>query len=220
MIWFFVAYAAFICGHIIPGLLRRQIVSRIGGRAYIVGFSIVSLGLFGWLIHEVIHAQSPQIWGFSPWHASVAVIFMLFACIVGASAILQPCPLSMGRSRGFQPDRPGINALTRHPLLLAIFFWAIGHLVANGDLASILFFGGSAIFALIGMPRMEKIRLRDMNDAQRRDLLDGTRRFSPRSVLSGAIGWRDIVLGVVIYVLLLGGHAHVIGVDPLAAAGW
>jgi len=126
----------------------------------------------------------------------------------------------LGVYTGFDPVRPGINRFCRHPLLLGVFLWGMGHTIANGDLVSVLFFGGSAIFALIGFPRLEKIRLRDIPEAQHQAILSGTRRFSAAGLVKGAIGIREFVLGVTVYIVILFGHEHVIGINPLEMAGW
>ena len=220
MVWFFISVAVFLGAHVIPGLLRNRIINLVGRRVYVVGFSLLSTALFAWVIHEVIVAESFWLWDFHPLQAKALIIVMFPACILWASAILQPCPLSIGRQSGFDPQQPGINRFCRHPLLLGMFLWGIGHVIANGDFIALVFFGGSAVFALIGFWRMEKIRLRDMSLAQRDAILAGTRRFSPSGLLKGAIGWRDLVLGSVLYGLLLIGHGHVIGINPLEMADW
>lgn len=220
MVWFFISVAVFLGAHVIPGLLRNRIINLVGRRVYVVAFSLLSTVLFGWVVHEVIVSESFWLWDFHPVQAKMLIIVMFPACILWASAILQPCPLSIGRQSGFNPKHPGINRLTRHPVLLGMFLWGAGHVIANGDFVALIFFGGSAAFALIGFSRMEKIRLRDMSPAEQDAVLAGTRRFSPSGLLTGAIGWRDLVLGSVLYLVLLMGHGHVIGVNPLEMAGW
>jgi uncharacterized membrane protein len=210
----------FLAGHIIPGLLRERLVKRIGYRPYIVAFSILSFLLFGWVVHEVLIAESLLLWPRQTWQAQLLVVVMLPACILGACAILQPCPLSIGRKTGFDPAKPGINGFCRHPLLLSMMIWGTAHMIANGDLVSVLFFGGSSAFALLGFWRMEKIRLRGVASDQQKILLGTTQRFSPSGLLKGAIRWPDLLVGIVLYVFILGGHGHVIGVDPLVMAGW
>lgn len=220
MTGFFIAVVVFLAGHIIPGLLRERLVRRIGYRPYIVAFSILSFLLFGWVIHEVLVAESFLLWDYQTWQAQFLVVVMLPACILWACAILQPCPLSIGRKNGFDPAKPGINGFCRHPLLLGMIIWGIGHMIANGDMVAVLFFGGSSIFALIGFWRMEKIRLRGLTDGEQGVLLAATRRFALSGLLRGAVRGRDLLAGIVLYIVILGGHGHVIGVDPLAMAGW
>ena len=219
MIWFFISVVAFMAGHIIPGLMRKQIIGWIGHLAYVVCFSILSIVLLAWVIHEVLVADFIMLWPFAVWQVYCTLGLMLPACILWASAILQPCPLSIGRKNGFDPARPGINAFCRHPLLLGAFLWGLGHVLSNGDLVAVIFFGGSAVFALIGFVRMEKIRMRDMSQTEISQVLAGTRRFSPAALLHGAIGAADIGLGVLMYAGLITAHEYVIGISPLGALG-
>ncbi len=37
----------------------------------------------------------------------------------------------------------------RFPFAIAVIFWAVGHLIANGDLSSLILFGGLLIFAVV-----------------------------------------------------------------------
>ncbi|MEP1143641.1 MAG: NnrU family protein [Henriciella sp.] len=41
-----------------------------------------------------------------------------------------------------------IKKATKHPMLLAIKFWALGHLLANGELNSVLLFGSFLAYAV------------------------------------------------------------------------
>ena len=50
--------------------------------------------------------------------------------------------------------RGRLRQFFRFPFAIAVMFWAIGHLFANGDLASIIGFGGLLIFA-VGFHRSE-----------------------------------------------------------------
>ena len=64
--------------------------------------------------------------------------------------------LSLGsRSKQpFDPARPGIAAITRHPLLWALTLWSLAHLAPNGDLAHGLLFGSFALTALLRHDRL------------------------------------------------------------------
>ena len=42
-----------------------------------------------------------------------------------------------------------IRKMTRHPMLVAVKLWAFGHLLANGELNSVLLFGSFLAFAII-----------------------------------------------------------------------
>jgi len=44
-----------------------------------------------------------------------------------------------------------LNAKIRHPMLWGVLLWAVAHLLVNGDLASILLFGGLGLWAPVQM---------------------------------------------------------------------
>ncbi len=55
-----------------------------------------------------------------------------------------------------------IHAAVKHPMLLAIKIWATAHLISNGDLGSILLFGGFlawAVMARISLKRRAGVRM-------------------------------------------------------------
>ncbi|HEX2448107.1 MAG TPA: NnrU family protein [Methyloceanibacter sp.] len=98
---------------------------------------------------------------------------------------------------------PGeIKARLKHPFLVAIKTWALAHLIANGDLASIILFGSFLAYAVY-----DRITLKHRlptglievpaNGGRRNDLI-------------------AVVLGVVLYVLFLVWlHPLLIGTAPL-----
>ncbi|MDX2202306.1 MAG: NnrU family protein [Hyphomicrobiaceae bacterium] len=93
----------------------------------------------------------------------------------------------------------------KHPMLAAVKLWAFGHLLANGDLASVLLFGSFLVWAVA-----------DRISVKRRAALGplGARKGGPRGDLI-AIG-----IGSVLYAwLLLGGHRWLFGVAPLPSIG-
>ncbi len=88
--------------------------------------------------------------------------------------------------------------------------WAAAHLIANGDLAALLFFGvflGFAAFA----PMLVDRRRRRCGEAA------WTRYAGPGTVDRQGIGWRPVLLGLAFYLAILPSHEFVIGV---AAFNW
>jgi uncharacterized membrane protein len=51
----------------------------------------------------------------------------------------------MGRSKG------RARSWLRHPMLTGVIVWAVAHLLVNGDLASLVLFGGLGIWAVASM---------------------------------------------------------------------
>ena len=44
-----------------------------------------------------------------------------------------------------------VTAMTRHPQLIGFSLWAVAHLLVNGDLPSLVLFGGLLVWALVEM---------------------------------------------------------------------
>lgn len=221
MIEFLVAIAVFLAAHILPAAtgLRAALIGRLGRRPYLVLYSLVSLASIAWVIVAALAAPYIELWPPSRGAALVPIVAMPAACILFAAAVLQPSPLSVSFRAGLpDPRRTGLAALLRHPLLWAFFLWAGSHLVANGDLVSVILFGGLAVFSLTGMKRLEsraRQRLSAADYAAATALYEGG--IGPRLRRIGALrALGEIAAGALLYAALLHLHGPVIGADPLA----
>jgi uncharacterized membrane protein len=136
-------------------------------------------------------------------------------CLILALSIARPNPFSFGGARNdlFDPARPGIVRMSRHPLLLALAIWA-AHVVPNGDLAHVILFGTFAAFALLGGRLIDRRKRRELSAEWQR----------LRMAVAGAppVSWRAsrgtlarLVAGSVLYVTLLSVHPVLFGVNPL-----
>ena len=113
---------------------------------------------------------------------------------------------------------PGILALTRHPVLWALFLWSVAHLIANGDVVGIIMFASFAAFCVVSRPVLEKrARLRLPGDvyAHAMSVNSGPLGDRLRRALSPRLGI-EAAAGLTLYALMLAFHADLIGVDPLA----
>ena len=93
------------------------------------------------------------------------------------------------------------------------------HLLANGDLASLLFFGGFLLTALGGAWHLDRRLFRTQGERWRR-LVTVTSFVPGVALLQGRQPWvwaelrRPALWGLGIFVLLLVLHVHVFGVRP------
>jgi uncharacterized membrane protein len=114
----------------------------------------------------------------------------------------------------------GIVRITRHPFLIGVAIWALVHLIGNGDGASALFFGALALVALAGTVSIDAKRRRAQGQAwdafaARTSIVPFAAIMSGRNTLQvGELGWLRPMAGFVAYALMLGGHAHIVGVSP------
>jgi uncharacterized membrane protein len=220
-----VAVLAFMASHAIPSLkpLRGALVARLGERTFRILYSLLSLAMIVWLIWAYIEAPYVELWAYRPWMAWVPVLVMPFACLLFVCALTAPNPLSISASRAaYDPTRPGIVSVTRHPLMGAFGLWAGAHVVPNGDAASLILFGLLFALSLAGPPSLDAKRRSTLGmDAWQR-LAGPTSTLPLAAVLAGrtrldvaGIGAGRIIAALALYGLLLLAHPWVIGVSPL-----
>ena len=188
-----IGLVVFFAIHFIPANvdLRNGLIGRFGETGYKAIFSILSLiGLVlivvGFAKLQLHPGKNPQLWDPPAWTRHVAVALMLPAMIALVAA--------------YVPSR--IHTMLKHPMLVAIKLWALAHLLANGDLGSLILFGSFLAFAVY-----------DRISVKRRGAL------GPLGSRTGP--WINdvivLVLGVGLYALfLLWAHQLLIGVSPLS----
>ncbi len=216
---FLASLSIFVLAHSLPGPtgLRLALINRFGKKAYIIGYSILSTILLVWLIWSALNAPYIPLWDPNGATSLIPVILMLPACLLFASAILHPNPLSLSFVQNPIIKAQDITNLIRHPLLWALFLWATSHTIANGDLVGVIMFGGFAIFSLAGMKIMQRraertLPTEEFNSAMARTSGQFTLRFKR------VMGWAfttELISGALLYLALLHLHEPVIGVDPL-----
>ncbi len=225
MTQFLLALAVFLALHSVPAIpaIRTVLVERLGRRAYLVLYSLVSLATLGWVFHAAFRLDYVPLWDPAPWQAWLALMASPIALFLLVTGLVSPNPASITFRRG-DAAYGAITTVTRHPVLWGFLFWAFGHLVANGDLRSLMLFGVFVLFALFGMLMAER-RGSKRNPAWNEItattsivpfaavVVGRTRLRIDRAMIIGFI----IALALTIW-LLSGGHAAIFGADPLAMA--
>lgn len=179
--------AVFIGGHSFTTQRkpRAELVTRLGEGAYKGIYSIVSLIGLVLIVYGFAQYRATgwiEIWSPPVWTRHLASLLVLFAviCIVAA----------------YSPGH--IKRVLKHPMLVGVKLWATAHLIANGDLGSIILFG-----SILGWAVFDRISLK--------------RRTDPGAPPIPVGGWsRDAIAvagGLVLYLVLgLWFHPYVIGV--------
>lgn len=150
----FIAGVAFGGSHILLSStrLRGSLRDQLGETGFLVLYSLTALATFAWFIAAYARAPLVPLWAMRRATALVPVAVMPFAAFLLVAGYSTPNPTAIGMERRARADdpAPGVMRITRHPVMWAIGLWALGHLVANGDLASLWFFGVLAALALVG----------------------------------------------------------------------
>ncbi len=224
MIELILAVLVFLASHAIPAVrpVRAGLTARLGERLYLILYSVVSLAVLVWLGGAYGRAPYVELWPFALWTLWAPVLVMPFACILLVAAVTSANPFSIeiGR-RTFDPERPGIVSVTRHPLIWAFVLWAGAHLVPNGDVASVILFGLLLVLSLLGLPSLDAKRRAQWGAGEWARRTAATSSLPFVAVLTGhnrfdlaGIGLWRVAAGLALYALLWLGHQWAIGVSP------
>lgn len=225
MLSLFLASLLFLAIHaLISGtILRAKLVAILGEKLYMAFFSTLSAGALFWLILSYGAAPHVELWADVAGLKHLAMPLMLLAIVLTVLAFSTPNPTAAGGDSALAREQAarGIIKITRHPFLVAVTFWAVAHILATGDLASLIFFGGFLALSLIGPPQIDAKRAAKYPEDWPR-FLEQTSWLPFAAILQGRtkvtmaeIGWGRIAGGVALYlVILLLLHQWALGTVP------
>lgn len=162
---------------------RQAAVDKLGPIPYRVLYSLVSLAGFVMIVQGFGDAPRTELWTPPLWMRHVTMLLMLpvFVLLVAA----------------YVPGK--IKAAVKNPMLMALKTWALAHLLANGDLASVLLFGAFLAWGVVDLIAVKR--------GGRSPVV-----AQPRAVFDGVA----VVVGLGIYVaFIMGLHQKLIGVPIL-----
>jgi uncharacterized membrane protein len=181
------------CVSIVAPLWRQRQVAARGEKSWKGLYSIVSLIGFVLLVYGYGLARHDGAVLYAPpaplRHFALLLMLPVFPLLVAA----------------YVPGR--ISRASRHPMLLAVKFWALAHLLANGTLVDVILFGSFLAWAVadrISVKRRPAVLAHEHPDLPKRPYNDVI----------------VVVVGLAIYAaFILGVHRWLIGVSPIAMGG-
>jgi uncharacterized membrane protein len=202
--------------------IRDAMVARLGEIPYRIVYSLIAVLAFVWLV--VAWRNAPYVMLWPPFQALHVVthLCMLLAALLLIGGLSTPNPTAMDQIKALDRPEPakGVIRITRHPVRWASGLWGIGHLVARGDLAAVLFFGGIAALALVGTHLLDRKYERRAGDPFRR--FESITSVLPFGAILG--GRQRLVLAeigpvrlggaLLLYALLLAAHPWLFGAQP------
>ena len=108
--------------------MRANMGDKGKGVIALVILASVVLMVIGYRGAGEVYVWSPPSWGI---HATD--LLMLIAVML----------MGLGKSKS------RLNGILRHPMLVGVMIWAVAHLLVNGDMASIVLFGGLLAWAIV-----------------------------------------------------------------------
>ena len=141
MVWLILGVVLWSWSHLLkrvsPGFRASLGDGKAKGLVAVLSLVAIGLMIYGYKTAEVVQLWTPPTF---LWH--INNLLMVAAVLL----------LNLGASRGV------MRTWLRHPMLTAVKVWALAHLLVNGDLASVVLFGGLlawAVFDMIRINRME-----------------------------------------------------------------
>lgn len=123
--------ALFWGAHLFPRLAsERRAAMGDKGKGLVAGLLLLSVILMIW---GYISADGPVWWGRS-------------APLVGINNLLVLAGFYLFAAAGMKTR---VTASIRHPQLVGFSLWAVAHLLVNGDLPSLILFGGLLLWAIV-----------------------------------------------------------------------
>jgi uncharacterized membrane protein len=217
------AVLAFVGGHFVLSApaLRGRLVAVLGERAFAGIYSVLMILALTWVVAAYRVAPPRIIWDFGPAVNWLPIVVMPFALILAVLGLVARNPTAVMGAGFLGPQGSAVRGpatITRHPFLAGAALWAIAHLIANGDAASIILFGGMAILSIAGMYAIDHKRALKLGGAWQ-SFAAQTSRLPFAAALSGrtrvdwaGIGWSRPALGILLYVVLLLSHDRLFGV--------
>lgn len=181
-----IGLAVFVGSHVFVTrrAARAELIKRMGEAPYKFVFSVVAaLGivLIVWGFAAYRASGSIEIWSAPIWTRDLALLLMWPATVLIVAAYI-----------------PGeIKRRLKHPMLAGVKLWAVAHLIANGDLGSIVLFGGILAWAVY-----DRISLNRRTDAGGPPIPIGGWRNDVMAVLVGTLVY--LALTFVFHPLVIG----------------
>ena len=128
--------------HLVPIFpLKKFLINRLAENKYKGLFSLIALIGILIIIYGFSRADYYPIWDPLPYSKELALTLMPISIILLVAANIQT----------------NIKRLTKHPMLIGILIWSFVHLIANGDLRSIILFASFGVYALIDIIFSKKV---------------------------------------------------------------
>ena len=209
MILHVTACVAWLLLHLlVAGAWRPALAARLGENGFRGLFSLLSALFLGAMIWSYIEAPIVWLWAPSAALNALAALLMLPAFLLLVAGLRPSNPTLAGADQllgGLLPD-VGITRVTRHPGLWVFTLWAAAHMIANGDVATLLLASAILLTALNGMVSIDRKKRHKLGAAyaefeRKTSIIPFVAILQGRNELRWReIGWTTLILSVLLYI--------------------
>jgi uncharacterized membrane protein len=194
--------------------IRPMLLEILGENGYLGFYSLIAFATLGALIFsygEVGHQH--YLWQPTMLTGVVAKLIMPISLILIVTGLTAKNPTSVKMESAVDLEPQGILRITRHPLQWGIMLWAVSHLIANGDIASIIFFLTFMIVSGYGTTSIDRKRRLTLDEEKWSHFTSLTSNVPLAAIVSGRnkleiaeLGWIKIVVSLILFVALVYFH--------------
>jgi uncharacterized membrane protein len=205
--------------------IRPGLIARVGEQPYRGIYSIIS---FATLIPLIVvfarHKHSgPLLWyvrsdGPLRW---LTWAMMLLAFIMLVSGLVTPSPASIGAPARSVPPPRGLLKVSRHPSFVAFALFGFAHMLMNGWVGDLIFFGTFPLLGIVGGKAQDARKLGEIGESYRK-FMEETSFFPGLALLSGRlkwvsadVPWAGILVGIALAIVTIVVHPWLFGGQPL-----
>jgi uncharacterized membrane protein len=211
--------ALFVVTHLLMshGAIRENLVAKLGQWPFRGVYSVVSFLTFGpaavlWWQNRHL---GPVLWEFNPWvERGIALVLMLVAVEFIVLMLANPSPASMLPGNN---EPRGILRITRHPMNMGLALFALAHMLSNGTVGDLAFFGSIFVVGMVGPFHLDA-RLKKTRGAGFAEFCRQTSVIPFVAIARGRtkfradeISFKLFLIGVIVYVILVVFHGKFFG---------
>lgn len=215
-----VSSVSFVIGHLILShpSVRTPLRNKLGKIGFRGGYSLVAGATFTWMIWSFGNAPRTPLWEAPTFfvHGSLTLMVIAFFLIICGYTTPNPGVLDM-EQKGIAQGPSGVMKITRHPVMWGVALFGISHILANGHLEGLIFFGSLSALALLGASHIDYRKSQRLGDVWR-DYMAITSHIPMAAILSGRtrvevgeIKWWQTLLTILAFIGFLIGHQHMFG---------
>ncbi len=145
------------------GPYRAKLIERLGEKPFMGIYSLVSIVTLGGAIwvFATHKGMGPHLWNLSGWFYPPVYLLMLLSFLLLVLSVATPSPTGM-MPASLEPR--GVLRVTRHPMNMGFACFGLAHLLANGALGDIFFFGSIFVVGFAGAYHQDLRKVRERGD--------------------------------------------------------
>lgn len=205
--------------------IRPWLIAKVGAQPYRGIYSLIS---FATVVPLIIVFANHKHSGAMLWYLRampsarwLTWVLMFLAFIMLVSGLVTPSPASIGAESSSRQAPHGLLKVSRHPAFVAFALFGIAHMLMNGWVGDLFFFGTFPVLGIAGGKFQDARKLRELGESYR-EFMSETSFFPTAALISGRqkwtaadTPWTGILVGIGLAIVTVALHPWLFGGQPL-----